>query len=171
MTTAAAPLLSGFSVTLAAVVVTDHDKVRWPGVAVITAVTAAVLLGSCVQFGAWARQHSVVPADFREWFEDSYAQRRELFVQEASRQNRVYDIHARRARSSYSVGITLLLVALGVAVVPPDGADQAVLRWAAACVAWMAGILESAWWVLLRLDRDKMTGKLAKLAEYVAPRP
>jgi hypothetical protein len=161
MTTVAAPLLAGFSITLAAGALTDPDRFRWPGAAILAAVLAAALLVAAVQLGAWARQWVVSPADFEEWFgptvvdEDDPA----YFVGEMTRANRIYEIHGTRTRVTYNVGIAMLFAALGIAVAPRGGSAQAVARWAAAAIAWAAATAEIGWALLPSLRaRDTTHG-------------
>jgi hypothetical protein len=173
-TSVAAPLLAGFSVTLAAIVVSaGPGDVAQPGIALLAAVLATVSLVGCVQFGAWARQHHVTPEDYRTWFDDAddkTADARGYYVEELARQTRVYDIHAARARISYSGGIVLLLVALGTVVIPNGEANQEMLRWVACVVAYLAAAAEVAWGVLVHNGGQRGPAWLRRLAAWWAPR-
>lgn len=173
-TSIAAPLLAGFSVTLAGIVVSaDPGDVAQPGIALFAAVLATISLVGCVQFGAWARQHHVTPEDYRTWFDDADDKTddaRGYYVEEMARQTRVYDIHAARARASYSGGIVLLLTALGTVVIPNGDADQELLRWVACVVAYLAAAAEVAWGVLVHNGGKRGPEWLRRLAAWTAPR-
>lgn len=176
ITSIAAPLLAGFSATLGAVVVTDYDKVRWPGVVTIAAALAVILLIASVQFGAWGRRHQVTPGDYSTWFDDvneGSGDGRPYYVREMRRQNAVYRIYAARARWAYSIGIAVFLVAFGAALCPPTGAGQAEGRWVAAGLAWCAAATEVLWGTVITLGRrrEDMPAQVQRVINWVAPRP
>lgn len=172
-TTVAAPLLAGFSLTIAAVVLTDADKLRWPGAAALAAIGGAVFLIAAVQFGGWARQHAVTPDDYRSWFDDADANGLRLFVREMERQHAVYRIHKARAQLTYNIGIILLLLAIGVAVAPTAAeATQVGFRWIAAVIAWLAALVEALWTGLTCLAvRNRVPRFLLPVLHTVLPRP
>lgn len=144
VTSIAAPLLAGFSLTLCAAVVTDAQQLRWPGPTLIAGVSAVILLITAVQLGAWARQHNVTPADFQTWFEDTDSERN-YYLGELGRENKSYRRYARLARATYGIGVVMLLAALAIAVAPPPEADQDTARMIAAAMAALAAASETCW--------------------------
>jgi len=54
MGTVAAPLLAGFSLTLATIVLTSAQQIRWPGVTLVFATIATATLIGSLQFTFWA---------------------------------------------------------------------------------------------------------------------
>jgi len=146
----AAPLLAGFSMTLAGFIVTGAESVRWPGAALLASVISMVLLVNAVQIGAWARVHSVTPDDLRTWFDDT-EEERAYYIIEMRRQNVLYRRYARRARAAYGAGLVMLLVAVALTVAPSAGAPQYWAQWAAFGIAVSAAGLEVFWMIVVRL--------------------
>jgi hypothetical protein len=141
ITSTVAPLLAGFSVTLAAVVVADNEKLRWPGLAALLATLAAISLISAIQLGATAQAHNVSPANYVEWFGDA-GEDRGPSVDEMNREHVLYEKSATPARRAFNLGIFLLYSGLASALVPQDGDEQARYRLVAAICAFLAAIIE-----------------------------
>jgi hypothetical protein len=170
VTSVAAPLLAGFGLTLSALVVTNYDDLRWPGSVVIASVSSVICLIAAVQLGAWARNYSASPDDVRTWYEDFPAQK-EYYLRLLARHDSLYKRYARAARASYGAGIVLLLVALALAVAPPDGAPQFDARVAAAAVAGLGALLEAGWLLVTHLDdREMLPLRARPLRKWLLPR-
>lgn len=170
ITSIAAPLLAGFSVTVAILVVTSAGDLRWPAIAMLAAMLAAVLLIACVEFAAWARQYAATPEDYRTWFDDADTKDgRTVIVDEMTRLRELWEVWAGRARISYNGGITLLLVALGLTAAPPAGVAQHGLRWTASGVAFVAAGLEVIWAAMTLIDPPPRP--LAPLWKLIIPTP
>ncbi len=159
--TVAAPLLAGFAITAATLVVASEDRLRWPGVAATLAATSAVVLIFSLQMTFWARQYDVTPSVMREWWDDAdTVEGRGARVAEMldfqSREER----YARWARRSYDLGIAALFAALAVVLAPKDQAAQPGWRWVATFVAASAAVAEVAWsaWNLALELRDERDG-------------
>jgi hypothetical protein len=145
-----APLLAGFSITMAAVVVADNDKLRWPGAAALLATLAAIAMVTAIQLGAKAQAHDVSPAHYVDWFDDTVDERR-VYVDEMRREHTLYGISAGRARRAFNIGVTLIYAGLTSALVPQDGDAQPLLRLAAAGCALVAALVEGASGLLTEL--------------------
>ena len=107
--------LAGFSLASVVVIVDGPDHFRWPGTAVLALTIASVVLI--------------------------------LAAQESRRGARYSRTYSARARYliwvAYHAGIIALLVGLGAVLAPRNGAGgQQDLRWAAACVAFLAALVE-----------------------------
>jgi len=145
----AAPLLAGFSITLATVVLTAAQTVRWPGLAVFLASLAAISLVGCVQFISRARGLVATPDDMRRWWDDAdTVAGRPARVREIRRSKNGYDVYARRAGKAYNFGIVMLLASLATVLVPADGARQPQMRWIAAAITALAALFEVLWTAL-----------------------
>jgi len=129
MTGVAAPLLAGFTVSLATLVVQGQDDFKWPGVCVLAFTLSAVLLITAVQAGFWVRYYR--PAV------DTAGRFRTVPTR------RQYTLWNRVARRTYNGGIFLLLLGLAGVLAPRDPGDP--LRWVAAAVAALAAISELLW--------------------------
>jgi hypothetical protein len=163
MGTVAAPLLAGFSVTLATVVLTSAQQIRWPGVTVLLATIATGSMVTSLQFTFWARGATVSPDDMRQWWDDAdQPDGRHELVKEMRRFQAVYAAYSKRARNAYNVGIISLLLALAIALVPPAGFSQPALRWTAAALAMVAALFDLAW-ALLGERRIREHPRLPKL--------
>jgi hypothetical protein len=83
--TVAAPLLAGFSFTLAGLVLqlVPTQVVRWPDLALLLFVIAGFFLIACIQFAFWAERWNISPDDLRMWwpgFDNSEALRQYLYA-------------------------------------------------------------------------------------------
>ena len=171
MGTVAAPLLAGFAITLATLVVTAEGAVRWPGITVVAAVLAAVLLLASVQLTFWARQATLTPSVAREWWDDAdTVDGRAARVREMRGFDRVRNWYSSRARAAYDAGIVLLLLAVAVVLAPPTDARQPAWRWAAAGIAALAVLLELGWSAVKRVP-ERATGPLGRLRRWLVRRP
>jgi hypothetical protein len=148
MGTIAAPLLAGFS--LAAMVQTltiTKSQARWPDVALLLFMLAAVLFVTTVQTMFWARGYQATPQQIMEWWPDvDDAERMELLRREQKRHAAGFRMWSNRARITYSAALLCLLAALTLLAVPPPFQEQAsILRWLAVAVGAVAFIAETVW--------------------------
>ena len=152
----AAPLLAGFSITVATVVLTAAQEVRWPGVAVLLASVAAISFVACVQFISRARSLVATPDDMRRWWDDAdTVAGRAARISEMQRSRNGYDVYASRAGKSYNLGIVMLLASVATVLVPTDDARQPQMRWAAAAVTALAALFEWLWTALPMLCKPR----------------
>lgn len=124
MATVAAPMLGGFTITLAGVAAQADDKFAAPGISLLLLTLAAISLITCIQAGFWFQR----PVD--------------------------YNLIARwrnAARIFYNLGIILLFFALATVLAPKNSADTA--RWIAAGLAGAAGLTEIMWSLGARVRR------------------
>jgi hypothetical protein len=144
----AAPLLAGFS--LAAMVQTLTIKTsdaRWPGVALLLFMLAAVLFVFSVQAMFWARGYQTTPAEIKAWWPDAADPQRLNMLRDQQRWHaKGFSMWANRARVTYNTGLLCLLAALTVLAVPA-GSDGhvAFVRWLAVAVGGAALIAEATW--------------------------
>ena len=108
--------LAGFSLAAVVVIADGSEHFRWPGVALLALAVGSVLLILAVQSSRLGAYDS----------EDSSQNWRDLIW------------------ALYHVGIIALMVGLGAALAPRDGAgEQQGLRWVAAGFAFAAAVLEA----------------------------
>ena len=126
--------LAGFSLAAVVVIADGPDHFRWPGVAVLALTVGSVVLILVAQGSRWGAYY--------------------------------YERYSPRWRTAiwalYHGGIVALLVGLGAAMAPRDGAGgQQGLRWAATCVAWSAVVVEVVFTAATLLRRDTGKSKIA----------
>jgi hypothetical protein len=148
MGTIAAPLLAGFS--LAAMVQTltiTKSQARWPGLALLLFLLAAVLFVATVQAMFWARGYQASPQQIEEWWPDTDdTKRMQLLRREQKLHVAGFRMWSNRARITYSAALLCLLAALTLLAVPPESSDQSsVVRWLAVAAGAAAFIAETAW--------------------------
>jgi hypothetical protein len=145
MTGVAAPLLAGFSLTLAGVIAAGPDQFRWPGVDLAILVIPVVLLVACIQFGFHARSHLYSAADVRDWRPD-FIERHEraLKLQQAADYEK-WCQWERRGRFAYNAAIVVLAVGVAMVMAPPVHSSEPAWRWAATGIALAAGAAEAIW--------------------------
>jgi len=117
--------LAGFSLAAVVVITDDAGNFRWPGAAALALTIASVVLIVVAQASRrGAHYYEKYPGD--EEKSDTYR-----------------DKWRPRLWRLYQVGLIALLVGLGAALAPRDGAGgQQALRWLAVCVAFLAAIGE-----------------------------
>ena len=147
LSTVAAPLLGGFSITLAGVVLQASDRFRYPGVALLLLAMAGALLLLCVQCGFWARHHYTTPEEASAWWPDyaNSAARQQMVFLEQARSYVIFRRWSGRARRSYRYGIVTLLLGFMVTLMPRGAGFQETAQWAAVWVVGLAVAGELLW--------------------------
>jgi hypothetical protein len=147
--TVAAPLLAGFSFTLAGLVLQLPSQIiRWPDLALLLFVMAGFFLVACIQFAFWAERWNISPDDIRMWwpgFDENEALSRYLYAKQAYHAER-YDRWVGFVRLTYNSGIVAFLAAIAVMLVPPGPLNKiSVLRVTAIAVSMVALVVEAIW--------------------------
>lgn len=143
----AAPLLAGFSVTMATLVLQAPEKFRFAGATLLLLTSAIILLLTCVQCGFWARHYFASPDEAAPWFPDyeSNLERREK-VQEEQRGNYgSYRLWSNLARLTYAMGIVCVYSALAASIAPTDDSHDFRFKSAATLLLVLAAVGEIAW--------------------------
>ncbi len=157
----ATPLLAGFGFTFAGLVITNTGDFRYVDCAAFLLVTATVFLIYAVQFGFFARQYSVAPAELEAWWPDlDVEERREQVRNEQWEARGLYRKWSFRFRMTYHLGIVFLLAGLAVALIPKTGAnviDLGGFRLAAVVVAVTAAATELVW--IGSIAKERRAGK------------
>lgn len=148
MGTIAAPLLAGFS--LAAMVQTlaiNTREARWPDVALLLFMLAAILFITTVQAMFWARGYQTTPQEIKEWWPDADDHERLTLLRRAQRRHAAgFRMWSNRARVTYSAALLCLLAALTILAIPPQHYEQAPFwRWLAAAVGAAVLLIEIFW--------------------------
>ena len=148
MGTIAAPLLAGFSLAAMVQTITIRtSEARWPGVALLLFMLAAVLFVIAVQAMFWAREYQTNPQEIKDWWPDAEdPERLKQLRREQKRHAAGFRMWSLRARVTYSAGLLCLLAALTILAVPPESYEQAPFwRWLAVAVGSAAFIFEIVW--------------------------
>lgn len=156
MTAISAPLLAGFSLTLIGVVSQDPTNFQLPGVVLALFTVVIILLVGCLQIGFRARGHLYSYSDVESWFP---ADQRDKETSDDLRRQQEIDYHKWEklhsiGRRYYNSAIVVLAIGLSVVLLPPDtyqgeslSAIEYILRYSASAAAFMAGLVEMAWWL------------------------
>jgi hypothetical protein len=147
MTTVAAPLFAGFSVTLIGVIAQDTDRFLLPGIAMCLLSFASIFFMIALQSGFQARLYLASPADIADWHPE-YQGAPEKLAAEMSMQNRASKgFIAWEARSAryYSFGLVSMLLGLAATVAPPAGTSQSAFRWIGVGAILLMFLLELVW--------------------------
>jgi len=146
--TVAAPLLAGFSFTLAALVLTSPEWVRWPDLAMALLVIAGLLLTNAVQAAAWARRWDITPSELLAWwpqFDDLSDSAREAVYQEQADHARRHFRWARLTQATYDGGILSLLSGIVFLVWPPGMWSFWSARGVVVVAAILGFLVECGW--------------------------
>jgi hypothetical protein len=155
----AAPLLAGFSLTIATVLlpsISDAKRTfgRWGDLTLGLLLAAAILLVMAVQCAMTARGFQVTPDELLTWWGRPAGPPSAAMLanqKEHARKNKRWASHT---RWTYNLGILLLLAALPLTILPPG--DIPTGRWVVASVA-AAGFLVEVVWVGATLIRSLAT--------------
>jgi hypothetical protein len=146
--TVAAPLLAGFSFTLAALVLSSPSRFRWPDITLLLLMSAGVALITAVQAAAWARRWDVSPSELLAWWPEFDAlpesQRETIYREQQEHAQR----HARWARATqvaYDSGILLLLAGVTLLVMPITAWHLLSVRTFAVIIGVSAFLSEVVW--------------------------
>ncbi|MFD4314982.1 hypothetical protein [Streptomyces sp. NPDC058548] len=142
----AAALLAGFSIAFIGVIAQAPTSIRWPGWSLLLLTLASALLVACVTCGFWARAYLYSHQEIAEWrpepWEDWEAEAlRDEQEEQAQKGSKWED----RAEWTYHLGIIMLAIGVGLVLSPPDSAQEIGPRWAAAGIAFLAGLFQGAW--------------------------
>jgi hypothetical protein len=150
MGTIAAPLLAGFSLAAMAQTLTiKTSETRWPDVALLLFMLAAVLFVTSVQAMFWARGYQATPQEIKDWWPDATdPDRLERLRREQKRHAAGFRMWSNRARVTYSAALLCLLAALTLLAIPPASEAQTpIARWLAVAVGTAAFMAETVWTV------------------------
>jgi hypothetical protein len=163
----AAPLLAGAAVAVTGVVVQQPESLLLPGLTMLLLVAAASMLVGAVQFGFLARRYLSRPSEVAEWWPSLSEQARAERVRaDLADDAPLLALWSDFARWSYGLGVVLLWVGVGSAVLPDGEDEQAVLRWVAAGLAWVVAAAELGWLAASRRWPDLFTPRALARRRY-----
>jgi MFS family permease len=140
----AAPLLAGFAVTLAGLVITAPKHFRWQNATLVFLSLAAFALVAALQFTFRARQFAVTPREMADWWPDAYGEyRQEELRWELREHRREYKKWANLARYAYNFGLLAFAAGFTCAIIPRGSISGG--RLAAIILAIIAVIAEACW--------------------------
>jgi hypothetical protein len=171
----AAPLLAGFSLTLAALSLQlPSTALRWPDELLLLLIGAALAFMTSVQAAFWARSYFVTRVEAEAWWSDGYLPSRQAAIQaERCRERRSYNIWANRCRRTYAAGILLLLGGMALLLVTPEPFwDLPVARLLAVLAIGLTLTLEIVWLVstvIIAATRGETPSRVQRLAGRLTP--
>jgi hypothetical protein len=151
MASVASPLLAGFAVTFAGLVLASSQDVRWVSAALGLLMAAALSLIAALQCGFHARQWVITPSEILEWYPNASDERIAELEIEQKTHHANHQTWADRARWTYNLGILLFLAGLVVALVPPGTVSNG--RLAVVAIILLGFSLEAAWMLGTELPR------------------
>jgi len=158
MGSVASPLLAGFSITFAGLVVSTPHAFRWVSLTLALVLLAGSMLVGAMQFTFRARQWVATPSDIEQWFPDAETKARRIELRREQREHRMnFTKWSNLARRAYNCGIATLLLAIVVAMVPPDAISRG--RYVVIAVALSAFLAEVSW-----IAYDEYRGRLSASA-------
>ena len=118
--TVAAPLLAGFSFSLAGEVLQmSSDRVRWPNLTILFLMAAGLIFLATLQLTLWARQWAVTPREILDWWPDARDESlRSLQQQQQHMLREKYEIWVSLAILAFHIGMTSFLSGLLVLLIP-----------------------------------------------------
>jgi hypothetical protein len=142
-----APLLAGFSLTLAVLVIQADDSFHWAGCCVVLVCGRRAGIHRRRPVHVRARQYSVTPPEIEMWWKDpDESGRREMLRREQRYYRREHESWARLARRAYDIGIVGFLFAVVVVLIPRGGLGAATdARLAVVALAAAGCVAEVAW--------------------------
>jgi hypothetical protein len=146
MGTIAAPLLAGFSVALAAVVLTTPSSFHWHNACASLLTGAMLALIATVQFAFRARQYAVTPADLEVWWStDAEAGTRSVLRRTQRYHKREFERWSNRARMAYNAGLVLFLAGVVAMLAPHKMAGMSLGRLLPPGLATVGLLIELGW--------------------------
>src|SRR5688572_17976474 len=139
----ATPLLAGFALTMASLVLTSAHSFRLPDIVLVLLTVSVVSLVMSVQAAQWTRTFRVRPEEVQAWWPKMNADQRESCILDIREHHHLRKTWARRQRLTYRLGLLALLSGFAVALVPPDSVS--VMRWVAFGVGCFGFALELLW--------------------------
>jgi hypothetical protein len=133
--------LAGFSFALVGLVLPSPENFRWPNAALACLLAGGVAFIAAVQCWFWARQYAITPDDIKRW-NPNYPEGRKRALQRLH--NVGFYKWNGRLLLSYRAGISLLLVGMTFALVPPG--EVGWLRGVTIGIAALATLGE-LWWI------------------------
>jgi drug/metabolite transporter (DMT)-like permease len=148
MGSVSAPLLAGFGIALATLVISGAENFRYVSATLFLLVGATLALVTSVQFTFRTRQFAATPPDIEAWWPDhDRPERRETLRREQRYHRREYDTWASRARWAYNVGLVCFLLGVAALLVPPSSPHHNIPngRLAVIALALAATFAEICW--------------------------
>jgi uncharacterized membrane protein len=141
----AAPLLAGFSITLAALVLTSPQHFRWTSLTLILLTGATVALIAALQLTFRALQFAVSPSEIEQWWPDADESDRKTMLQgEQGAHQCAYNKWANQARHAYNFGILFFLAGFTAALIPQGAVSTGRLI---AILSALAGVTVEFCWI------------------------
>ena len=146
MGSVAAPLLAGFAISTALLVLQVYSSLKWPDTALAFLMLASILFVTSLQASFNARRFYVPPDEWVEWLNltTTDARHRQLENNLAGMLPH-HDRWIEAARVTYNVGIIVLFAALAVALVPES--DPTLWRKLAIAIPALGAVGELMWTV------------------------
>lgn len=151
MASVASPLLAGFAVTFAGLVLSSSGAVRWPSPTLGLLMAAALSLIATLQFGFQARRWAVTPSDIVQCYPDADDARIVELETDQREHHAEHQKWAERARWGYNLGIVLFLAGLVMALVPPGHVGNG--RLAVISLVLFGALAECGWMMRTELPR------------------
>lgn len=166
MSTVAAPLLAGFSISFIGVITQAPKYYLAPGLALTFLTMAVISLVSCVQLGFYARQYIYSREEIEGWMppdptpEGTVADASQIPSKTSIMINQGLDFEkwltlAKRASVFFNIGIIAIGLSIGTSLLPPESYEGDPLsthelrfRWVAASLAFLAALGETLWWII-----------------------
>jgi hypothetical protein len=148
MGSVAAPFLAGLGIALATLVMSSPDSFAHPNLALFLLVATTLTLLGTLQCAFWARCYLVTPGELADWWAGALEEPRRLEKVEGEqrRAKRRHETWATRASLLYELGLSCLLLAVPVLLIPPGGfAHVSKMRLAAFALAALGGVVELVW--------------------------
>lgn len=168
----AAPLLAGFSITFAGLVVSVRHAFRWENLTLGCLLVAAFALVACLQLTFRARQWVTTPSEIEQWYPNPSMERQQELRREQLVHHQNYKRWSNRARWAYNSGILALILAVTIAMVPEGsiGLGRALVI----VIAALALLAELAWVIHDSLPQDavliRRAAKCLSSFQHVAAR-
>jgi MFS family permease len=143
MGSVAAPLLAGFALTVATLVITNDRFFRWPSLVLGLLIVAAATLVATVELTFRSRQYAITPADIEVWWPNPTRRKLDYLRREQRYHRDRYLKWTDRARIAYNIGVLTLALGFAVALVPPNHVNNG--RRAVIVVAMLAFLAEALW--------------------------